>query len=273
MGRGPEESGRNGDSVLSLAGRRAVVAGGGRGNGAAIVRALASEGARVAVVDRDPERARTVALDAGGVPITADLRDGDAIIGLVDEAHTALGGIDLLVNNAGGMTAFAPWREVAECPDEDLDLLLDLNLRYVFRLCRAAIPAFRESQAGGAIVNVASLSGLTSSPFHAAYGAAKAGVANLTASLAAELGRDGIRVNGVAPGVISTPANQAILPPEQRDRINASIPLGRPGTPEDVANVVLFLASDLAGYVNGQTLLVDGGATAVYPVDVAAARA
>jgi NAD(P)-dependent dehydrogenase (short-subunit alcohol dehydrogenase family) len=261
---------------MSLHGRRAVVVGAGRGIGAAIAIALAGAGARVAVVDLDPERADTVVAEveaAGGdaFPLVADVRSAAAITDLFASAHERLGGIDILVNNVGGMTAYAEWARVEDWTEEAWDQIVERNLRYVFLACRAVVPLMRAAGAG-AVVNLASLSGMTSSPRHAAYGAAKAGIVNLTSSLAAEYGPSGIRCNAVAPGAIATEANAAILPDDVLDGLKTSIPLGRAGRPDEIASAVLFLASDAASYVNGQTLLVDGGATAVYPLAIPAAR-
>lgn len=253
-----------------LPGRVAVVAGGGRGIGAAIARTLADAGARVAVMDIDADRAREVsdAIAADGhvaLPITIDLRSDEAVRSAFEQVRATLGPVTVLVNNAGGMTQHAAWGELVEWTDDAWDLIVSLNLRYVFLTCRAAIPQMREA-GGGTIVNLASISGTVSAPRHAAYGAAKAGIVNLTASLAAELGPDRIRVNAVAPGGILTPASMAIMPPQELERFKASVPLGGPGRPKDVANVVLFFAGPASAHVTGQTLVVDGGATVTYPL-------
>jgi 3-oxoacyl-[acyl-carrier protein] reductase len=255
-----------------LTGRTAMVAGAGRGNGAAIATTLARAGARVAVIDIEADRARTVAEEitaSGGeaVAVTADVRVADDVRRIVDEMG-AFGGIDVVVCVAGGMYAFHPFRKLVEWSEDVWDDIVERNLRYVFLVCRAAIPVMVEQGRGGSIVLIGSISGMVSSPRHAAYGAAKAGLANLVRSLAVEHGADGIRVNAIAPGAVLTAATSGALTPEVVESYRAQVPLGRPGSPDDVARSVLFLASDLASYVTGQTLIVDGGASVRYPFEL-----
>lgn len=254
----------------SLADRVALVAGAGRGIGAATANALAQRGAQVVAVDIDEERAQGIAsqIVAGGgkaTGVACDITMPDAVDELVGGVPGRFGSLDVVVNNAGGMTAYAAWANTVDWSLEDWDMIVNRNLRYVFLTCRAAIRAMAD-HGGGAIVNVSSISGVVSAPRHSAYGAAKAGVVNLTASLAVEAGPLGIRVNAVAPGAILTAANAAVMPEEQIETFRQTIPLGRAGAPEDIANVVAFLASPASAYVTGQTLLADGGASAVYPL-------
>jgi NAD(P)-dependent dehydrogenase (short-subunit alcohol dehydrogenase family) len=248
------------------------VAGGGRGIGEATSRILAAAGARVAVLDVEEDRAHAVATaiiaDHGSdraVPIVADLRDEDACARAVGEAASTLGGLDVLANVAGGMSQLAQWRHLEHWSTEQWDAVTHLNLRYVFWLCRVAVPHLR-ARGGGAIVSVASISGVFGSPNHGAYGAAKAGLIQLTKTLAVEHGREGIRVNAVSPGAIATPATEAQMSPERRATLARALPLQRPGAPEDIARAVLFLASPMAAYVTGQMLLVDGGVSAKFPL-------
>lgn len=254
----------------SLHGQVAVVAGAGRGIGAATASALAECGAQVIVVDIDEGRAESVAgeiaADGGkATGVACDITAPDAVDELIGGIPGRFGSLDVVVNNAGGMTAYAAWGDTVDWSLEDWDMIVNRNLRYVFLSCRAAIRTMGEN-GGGAIVNLSSISGVVSAPRHAAYGAAKAGVVNLTASLAVEAGPLGVRVNAVAPGAILTAANAAVMPEEQIETFRHTIPLGRAGAPEDIANVVAFLASPAAAYVTGQTLLADGGASAVYPL-------
>jgi len=248
-----------------LADQAAVVAGGGRGIGAAIARALASAGAAVCVIDVETDRASEVVdtiTSAGGqaIAIQAELRDPRQVESAFDNAVTSFGGVNVLVNVAGGMHAYAPWRRLADWDEDAWDEILDRNLRYVFLTTRAMLRHLLIAGTGGSVVNIASISGETSAPNHTAYGAAKAGLTNLTRTLAVEYGPDQIRFNAVAPGSVATPA--------VADRVhgNSAAPLQRWATPEDIANAVVFLASPLASYVTGQTLLVDGGASANFPL-------
>jgi NAD(P)-dependent dehydrogenase (short-subunit alcohol dehydrogenase family) len=253
-----------------LAGKVAVVAGGGRGIGEATARLLAAAGAAVAVVDLEEERARAVRdaiVGAGGraVPIVADVLDEAQSIPIVDSAVSTFGGIDVLVNVAGGMNVFGHWQPLTQWSSAEWDAVVGLNLRYHFLLCRAAIPRLAE-RGGGSIVNITSVSGVFGSPNHSAYGAAKAGLIHLTKTLALEVGRLGIRVNAVSPGAVFTPATANRLTPERRSEMERTTPLQRAGAPEDIARAVLFFASPLAAYVTGQMLLVDGGVAAKFPL-------
>jgi 3-oxoacyl-[acyl-carrier protein] reductase len=248
-----------------LAGKVAVVAGGGRGIGAATSHMLARAGAAVCVIDLEIERADRVAaeINSGGgraVGAQAELRDPEQVAATVDWAVANLGGIDILVNVAGGMNAYAPWMRMADWDDETWDEIIGRNLRYVFLVTRAALRHMVAAGRGGSIVNITSISGETSAPNHSAYGAAKAGLANLTRTLSVEYGPDQIRFNAVAPGGVATPATA------DRTGDLGTTPLRRRADPDDIANAVVFFASPLAAFVTGQTLLVDGGATAKFPL-------
>jgi 3-oxoacyl-[acyl-carrier protein] reductase len=265
---GTEWSGWAPDVPL-LTGQVAMVAGGGRGIGEATTRILAAAGASVAVVDNEAERAEAVAgsLTADGadaIPVVADLRDEAACQGAIDAAVDAFGGLDVLANVAGG-TQQTEWRHLKHWSTEEWDAVVHLNLRYVFWLCRGAIPHL-EARGGGSIVSVASISGVFGAPNHAAYGAAKAGLIQLTKTLAVECGRSGIRVNAVSPGAIATPATTATMSAERQATLSETTPLQRPGRPEDIARAILFLASPMAAYVTGQMILVDGGVSAKFPL-------
>jgi 3-oxoacyl-[acyl-carrier protein] reductase len=257
-----------------LDGRVAIVAGGGGGGiGAQVSRVLAAAGAAVAVVDIERERADQVCKEidtAGGrsAAIAADLRDPASSRAIVSTTRATFGRIDVLANVAGGMHQHAAWRPLAQWSEEDWDRIVSINLRYVFLLCRAVIPVMLELGEGGSIVNITSISGVFGAPNHAAYGAAKAGLIHLTRSLCLEYGRHGIRCNAVSPGVVQTAAVASALGDEARGQMARSIPLGRPGRPDDIAQAVLFFASPLSSYISGQMLLVDGGVSARFPLGI-----
>jgi NAD(P)-dependent dehydrogenase (short-subunit alcohol dehydrogenase family) len=242
-----------------LEGRRAVITGGGSGIGAATCRRFADEGARVAVLDVDAGAADKVAGEVGGVAVAADVADGAAVAAAFTRAAEALGGLDTVVNNAGTGNVMA----LHDYPDAEWDRLLAVNLTGVFNGIRAAVPHLRAGRREGAIVNVSSLSGLRPTRGEAPYSAAKAGVVALTSSAALEYG-PAIRVNCVSPGFIRTPLTEpAAVDDATRAELEAGTPLGRLGTAEDVAATIAFLCSDLAAYVTGANLVVDGGSALV----------
>ncbi len=259
---------------ISLEGRVAVVAGGGGdGIGGTISLCLAQAGAAVAVLDRDADCARQAveAIEAAGgrgLAVLEDVCTPEGCAAAVERTVGTLGGLDVLVNVVGGMGGQARWVVTEEWTDAEWDHILSMNLRYVFLMCRAALPSLRASRVGGSIVNIASISGTHSAPQHVAYGAAKAGLVSMTRSLALEYARDGIRANAVAPGVIRTPRGGRGMASDFEARLAESLPIPRPGQPQEIAGPVLFLASDLASYVTGQTLGVDGGAAVRYPIPV-----
>lgn len=238
-----------------LDGRGAIVTGAARGIGKAIAARLAREGAKVAGIDIDEAELQASMAEIGGEAVTTDLRDPDAISTAVHQAVQALGGLSIVVNNAG----VARDGLVTELALEDWDAVLDLDLRSYFLMIKAALPGIRETARAGRIINVSSRAYL-GNPGQANYSAAKAGVIGLTRALALELGRDQITVNAIAPGMIDTafvrshPRADAII-----ERAVKSTPLRRLGLPEDIAGAAAFLASDDAGYVTGDVLHVTGG--------------
>jgi NAD(P)-dependent dehydrogenase (short-subunit alcohol dehydrogenase family) len=206
------------------------------------------------------------------VPVVADVLDEEQSQPIVDAAVDTFGGLDVLVNVAGGMNVFGNWAPLTEWSSAQWDAVVGLNLRYHFLLCRAAVPRMAE-RGGGAIVSITSISGVFGAPNHAAYGAAKAGLIHLTRTLALEVGRLGIRVNAVSPGAVATPATADRITPERQEEMARTTPLQRAGVPEDIARAVLFLASPMADYVTGQMLLVDGGVGAKFPLHAPGADA
>jgi len=238
-----------------------VIGGGGGGIGRSVTRGLAAEGARIAVADVDRNRAEEAAAEVGGVALAADVRVDDEVEAVVARAARELTGLDVVITVVGGQLAFVPPASVHETPAADWDLMFDLNVRYVATAVRAAIRCFLAQGGDGTIVSTSSIAGLAASPRQSAYGAAKAALASLARSVAAEYGRHGIRMNVVACGPISTPVARTAQAGLSWDWI----PLGRPGTPEEVSDAVVFLASSRSSYISGQTIVLDGGATALGP--------
>jgi NAD(P)-dependent dehydrogenase (short-subunit alcohol dehydrogenase family) len=261
------------EALLGLEGKVAVVTGAGQGIGRACALMLARAGATPVVVDINAETARRVgeearALGREALVVHADVRRPGEVERVAAETLERFGRLDIAVNNVGGGGGNKP---VIESDLGDWERILDLTLRTAVYGCRTFGKRMVERGTRGAIVNIASVAGVRAATFLAPYGAAKAGVISLTQTLAVELGPHGIRVNCVAPGFIATPALDNFMPPAQQLALAKElVPLGRPGAPEDIAGVVLMLASDVTGYVTGQTLIADGGRTSTNPV--AAAR-
>jgi len=242
-------------TAIDLSGKAAFVTGSTRGIGLAIARALHGAGAKVAVVGREQARAAAVAAELGdrAVGVGCDVAKGDQVDAAIGAAEQALGPIDILVNNAG-LTRDNILLRLSEA---DWDTVLDANLKGAFHTTRAVIKGMMKRRSGR-IVNITSIVGLTGNKGQANYAASKAGLIGFTKSVAKEYASRGVLANCVAPGFIETDMTAA-LPDEARATLLQDIALGRLGRPEDVANAVLFLASDLAAYVTGQVLVVDGG--------------
>ena len=246
---------------MMLQGKVAIVTGGTRGIGLAIVRTYLQNGAKVALFGSREETVNKAldelkAENAGWevIGMAPDLTDYAAVKAAVDDVAHHFGKVDILVNNAG-ISA----REPLEAYEpESFKRIMDLNVTALFNGCKA-VELIMKEQGGGCIINTSSMVSLYGQPSGVGYPTSKFAVNGMTKSLARELGRVGIRVNAVAPGVTRTDM-VAALPPEIVERISAPIPLGRIGEPEEVANVFLFLASDLASYVTGAVISVDGAA-------------
>lgn len=242
-----------------LEGKVAVVTGGTRGIGLAIVKAFLEEGAKVALfgsrqetVDKALAELKAENAEAPVMGLAPDLSDVVAVEKAMAEVKNYFGKLDILINNAG----VSARESIYTYDPASFDKVMNLNVNSVFYCSKAVAPIMKE-QGGGAIVNTSSMVSLYGQAAGCAYPASKFAVNGLTKSLARELGKDNIRVNAVLPGVTRTDM-VAALPPEMVARVSASIPLGRVGEPEEVANAFVFLASDKASYITGAILSVDG---------------
>ncbi|HEV8297388.1 MAG TPA: SDR family NAD(P)-dependent oxidoreductase [Acidimicrobiales bacterium] len=256
--------------VFGLNGKRALVVGGGFGIGRASALLLARVGADVAVADLDEQRAIDVVKEIETVgrratALTGDVTERASAEAIVAGAADFHGGLDVLIN----MVGTAAWAKLLEVDDATWQLDLTRNLTQHLYVGTAAARRMIDQGTGGRIAVVASVSGLYGAPNHGAYGAAKAGVMDLVRTMAQEWGPLGIRVNGVAPDMIATPRVLAAYADQGADPDSAAqndgAPLGRFGTPEEIAGPLVFLVSDLAGFMTGQTLVVDGGQRAAFP--------
>ncbi|WP_353471688.1 SDR family NAD(P)-dependent oxidoreductase [Salipiger sp. H15] len=234
--------------------KTAIVTGAARGIGLATTKQFLAEGRKVAMIDRDAEVLMAEAGQLENVlPVVCDVSQPEQVAAMIAEVAKEFGRIDALVNNAG-VADFGP---IEETTFERWRTVMSTNLDGVFLCSQAAIPHLKDVQ--GAIVNIASISGLRASTLRVAYGTSKAGVIQLTQQQAAELGEYGIRANCVAPGPVRTKLAMAVHSPEIIAAYHDAIPLNRYGSEDEIASVIVFLCSDKASYVTGQTIASDGG--------------
>ena len=259
------------DAMPGLKGKNVLVTGGSSGIGQAIAVRFAEYGANVAInYLRQPEEAHDTEEQVHAcihkvrqegvqdVLVGGDVSNEDDVVRMVGEAAEGLGGLDILVNNAGIQIS----RPSHELSSADFDRVLAVNLRGSFMCAREAIKQYLADERGGSIVNISSVHQLIPKPNYLGYSASKGAMQNLTRTLALEYAARGIRVNGVGPGATVTPINRAwIDDPEKRAQVEEHIPMRRAGDAQEMAGVTCFLASDLAAYITGQTIFVDGGLT------------
>jgi NAD(P)-dependent dehydrogenase (short-subunit alcohol dehydrogenase family) len=247
---------------FDLNGKVALVTGGSSGIGRATAEALAANGARVAVNFHQnkagAESARSEIVNGGGqaIAVQADVTQASDVESLVEQTVTEFGPIDILVNNAGSLVERL---RILELTEERWDEVIDLNLKSAFLCCRAVAASMIERKAG-AIINVSSIAGRNGGALGSIhYSTAKGGLITFTKGLAKELAPFGVRVNAVSPGVIDTPYHEQFSSPEMMKTYTGMIPLGRIGTPAEVAQVICFLASDAGSYLAGETIEINGG--------------
>ncbi len=242
-------------SDILLTDRVAVVTGGGAGIGRGIAAGLAAFGASVAIWERDAASCAEAAESIGALGIVTDVRDSAQVHDALERTAAELGTVSILVNNAGGVFA-APLLDTTE---NGWDALYRANLRHVLSCTQQVARRLVAAQQAGSVINVTSIEGVRAAPGYAAYAAAKAGVINYTKTAAFELAPHGIRVNAIAPDITVTEGLQRLSPAGIPAAIGHAIPMGRPGHVDETAAVAVFLASDMSGYITGQTLHVDGG--------------
>lgn len=245
-----------GPSDIQLTGRVAVVTGGGAGIGRAIAAGLAAFGARVAIWERDADSCAAAADSLGALGIVTDVRDNGQVDAALKRTTAELGPATILVNNAGG-TFFSPLLETSE---NGWDALYKANLRHVLLCTQRVARQLVTGGLPGSVINLTSIEGVRAAPGYAAYAAAKAGVINYTKTAALELAPHGIRVNALAPDLTLTEGLANLG--ELSSQVGHAIPMGRPGHVDEVASAAVFLASDMASYITGQTIHVDGGTQA-----------
>ncbi|MEO0617685.1 MAG: 3-oxoacyl-[acyl-carrier-protein] reductase [Pseudomonadota bacterium] len=241
--------------MFDLNGRTALVTGATGGIGETIARTLHAKGVALAISGTREEKLRTLADELGGMVhvLPCDLGDRDAVKALIKDAESALGKLDILVNNAG----VTKDNLLMLLKDDDWDRIISINLTSTFAACRAALRNMMKNR-HGRIINISSISGQIGNPGQANYAASKAGMIGMTKSLAREVATRGVTANCIAPGFIKTPMTD-VLTEDQTAQLAQHIPSGTFGTPDDIAAAVVYLASDEAQYITGQTLNINGG--------------
>ncbi|BCZ22830.1 SDR family oxidoreductase [Mycobacterium senriense] len=245
-------------SNILLTGRVAVVTGGGAGIGRGIAAGMAAFGARVAIWERDPETCAQAAESIGALGIVADVRDSEQVDAALERTSAELGTPTILVNNAGGVFS-SPLLETSE---NGWDALYRANLRHVLLCSQRIARQMVSASLPGCIISLTSIEGVRAAPGYAAYAAAKAGVINYTKTAALELAPHNIRVNAIAPDITLTEGLANLGGGAAIAAMGNIVPLGRPGHVDEIAGAAVFLASDMSGYLTGQTLHVDGGTQA-----------
>jgi 3-oxoacyl-[acyl-carrier protein] reductase len=245
-------------SSILLTGKVAVVTGGGAGIGRGVAAGLTSFGARVAIWEKDMDSCQAAADEIGAVGIPTDVRDGDQVDAALARTVSELGSPQILVNNAGGVF----WSSILDTSDNGMDALYRANLRHVLICTQRVARQMVASGGGGSIINVTSIEGVRAAPGYAAYAAAKAGVINFTKTAALELALEGIRVNALAPDITMTEGMMQVAPEGFEQGVGLTVPMGRAGHVDEMAAAAVFLASDMASYITGQTIHVDGGTQA-----------
>ena len=245
---------------LRLVDRRFIVIGAGQGIGRQATHALVQQGAKVMCVDVEQDRADEIAEEVGGVGWSGDATDRAEVERLFADTQEELGGVDGVIDIVG-MAQYAGFLDV---DDDNWQWHHDIVLRHAYLAMNIGGRIMAEGD-GGVMVFVASVSGISSAPLHSAYGVFKAGLMSLVRTAAVELGPKGVRINAVAPGMVWTPRVSSYVGEEGKAANVENTPLRRVALPEDIASPLLFMASDLSSYVNGQTLVVDGGVSAKFP--------
>jgi NAD(P)-dependent dehydrogenase (short-subunit alcohol dehydrogenase family) len=257
---GSDKEGQMDPSSVLLTDKVAIITGGGDGIGKGIALTFAKFGAHIVIADRNAAAGEAVAalvrgLGRKGLSIATDIRNLDQVKAMVSRTAAELGGVDILVNNAGG----ARPREFMDMSDEQWQRAISLNLVGLLNCTHTVVQAMTEGKRRGAIITISSIEGSRAGPLYSVYSACKAAMENFTRTSALELSRHGIRVNSIAPDMIDTPHTAELHAPQAQAAIQRVVPLGHMGTPEDVAGAAVYLASDLAAWITGINIHVDGG--------------